>query len=70
MTVYVDGLGRIEEYGPCSHLIFTMETTNYDMIVVKLIVPTALLPALASLLATPRLVGAQGCAVPGNPTLN
>jgi hypothetical protein len=37
---------------------------------VKLIVPTALLPALASLLATPRLVGAQGCALPGNQTYN
>jgi hypothetical protein len=66
--IYADGFGPIEEYGPCSHHVFTMRRKVCDKTertaVARLIVPTALRAAICRLLLTPRKIG-QGTEADG-----
>jgi hypothetical protein len=60
-VVYADGLARVDEFGPCSHLVFTtqqrlggQESVPERAVAVRVIVPTVMLPVLARMMLDPK----------------
>jgi hypothetical protein len=57
--VFVEGIGRIDDGGTVSHLIFyvrqIMDGRTYRMTALRVIVPTAALPLMARQLASPDM---------------